>query len=565
MIQKFGMMTRFATLLAVLFVAFSCSKKLNPLPSSLFTASPSPLELVGTKVPVTVNGKFPEKWFHKNAIVNITPILKYAGGEAVGTTYTFQGEKVSGNNVVIPNSGGGVFVVKSTFDYVPAMNKSELYLRIEASIKGKKMVMPDVKVADGVNATVALATATASTPATAPDQFQRVVKEKYDANIKFLIQQAELRKSELTSTNLAAWKSLVESAVRDSKKDVNVEISAYASPDGGYELNEKLAGKREQNTKAHLSKDFAKRNIAPNIVANYTAQDWEGFQELVKASNIQDKDLILRVLSMYPDAETREREIKNISVVFKELAETILPQLRRSRLTAYVDVIGKTDEEMATLWASNKNELGLEELLYFATLPNANEQAIYAFAAEKYPNDARAWNNLANTYFRKGDVAKATQYYNKAAGLNGNDASVNANLGLLALNEGNLDKAQQYLGKAAGASTVNEALGLLYLQQGKYAKAVEAFGNAKTNNAAVANLLVKNYDKAQSILDAVPNKDANTAYIAAVVAARANNLAGVTKNLKEAVRLDAKMADRAKADLEFAKILAGAGVIPSGK
>ncbi len=209
MIQKFGMMTRFATLLAVLFVAFSCSKKLNPLPSSLFTASPSPLELVGTKVPVTVNGKFPEKWFHKNAIVNITPILKYAGGEAVGTTYTFQGEKVSGNNVVIPNSGGGAFVVKSTFDYVPAMNKSELYLRIEASIKGKKMVMPDVKVADGVNATVALATATASTPATAPDQFQRVVKEKYDANIKFLIQQAELRKSELTSTNLATWKSLV--------------------------------------------------------------------------------------------------------------------------------------------------------------------------------------------------------------------------------------------------------------------------------------------------------------------------------------------------------------------
>jgi tetratricopeptide (TPR) repeat protein len=553
--RKSNVFFRLAVTAFVLLAAVSCSKKLNPLTSDYFSVVPSPLELVGTQVPATVNGKFPEKWFNKNAVVTITPVLKYDGQEALGTSYTYQGEKVAGNGIVVPNKAGAPFTLKSSFNYVPAMRKSELYLRFDASIKGKKIALPDVKVADGVNATADLATALASTPALAPDAFQRVIKETHDANIHFLIQQAALRKSELSSADLAAWKKLVEDAINDEKRNVNVEVSAYASPDGGVKLNEGLAGNREKNTTQYLKKDFKKKSVNPEINAKYTAQDWDGFKQLLEASNIQDKELVLRVLSLYPDPETREREIKNISVVFKELAETILPQLRRSRLTANVEIIGKSDEELKSAWTADKSALSVEELLYLASLDNTDKKAVYAYVTEKYPSDYRGWNNLGNAYFQQGDVAKAAQAYNKAASLSSNAAATNANLGLLAINSGDLAKAQQYLGNASGANSLSETLGLLYLKQGDYAKAAQAFGDAKTNNAAVAQILVKNYSKAQQTLDAVPVKDANTSYLAAIVAARTNNASGVVANLKAATQKDASLAKKALIDLEFAKFL----------
>lgn len=560
--KKSSISIRLIALCAIIaLVTASCSKKLNPLSSDQFTVNPSPLELVGTQVPVAVDGRFPAKWFNKNAIVTITPVLKYANKEALGTPTTYQGEKVKGNNITVSHKNGSTFALKSTFDYLPEMRKSELYLRFEASIKGKKINLPDLKVADGIYSTAALATAQMSTPALAPDAFQRVITEKHNANIKFLIQQANLRKSELNSANVQEWLKLVEEANNDSKRNVNVEISAYASPDGGLELNEKLAEKREKNTNEYLQKDFRKRDINTEINARYTAQDWEGFQELVKASNIQDKDLVLRVLSMYTDPEVREREIKNISVVFKELAETILPELRRSRLTANVEVIGKSDNEMRTLWNSNKSELSLEELLYLANLSGSDKKAIYTYATEKFPTDARAWNNLGNVAFTAGDMNTATTLYNKAASLAPQSDEVNANLALLALKDNNLAKAQEYLGNAAKANTVGETLGLLYLKQGEYDKAVQAFGDAKTNNAAVAQILVKDYNKAQQTINAITNKNAQTAYIAAIIAARTNNVSGVTSNLRTAISQDASILEQAKQDLEFFRFLTNNNII----
>lgn len=559
--KKSSFSLQWIALIAIIaFTTVSCSKKLNPLSSEQFTVNPSPLELVGSEVPATVNGRFPAKWFNKNAIVTITPVLKYAGGETTGTPQTFQGEKVKGNNITVSQKEGSTFTLRSSFPYTPQMHKSELYLRFNVSIKGKSIALPDLKVADGVYSTAALATAEASTPALAPDAFQRVIKEKHDASIKFLIQQANLRKSELNAANLQQWLQLVEEANADAKRNVEVEISAYASPDGGYELNEKLAAKREQNTNEYLRKDFQKRDVQVPLSARYTAQDWEGFQELVAASNIQDKDLVLRVLSMYSDPAEREREIKNISIVFKELAETILPELRRSRLTANIDVIGKTDQEMALAWHNNKSVLSLEELLYFASVDNSKAKAVYTYATEKYPNDARAWNNLANVAFAEGDYTTASKLYSKAVALAPQDAAVNSNLALLALKEGDLNKAEQYLGKASQANTFGETLGLLYLKKGDYAKAVSAFGDAKTNNAAVAQLLAKDYNKALQTLNAVPNKDARTAYIAAVISARTNNASGVVTSLRAALAADSSLKEFAKNDLEFAKFLSNSQV-----
>lgn len=549
---------QFLSLVAfVAIIATSCGKKtMPPLANSLFTTNPSPLELVGTKVPVTINGRFPAKWFEKSTTVVVTPVLKYAGGETLGTPYTYQGEKVAGNGIVVPYEAGSAITMKSEFDYIPAMKKSELFLRFDFHRGGKQVVgFGDVKIADGVVATQALANAGTSAPAVAPDAFQRIIKEAYDADIMFLIQRAELRSSELNSTNLNAWKELVKEADSNERKKVDVEISAYASPDGGFKLNDQLAEKREKNTTNYLTKEFKKNSIDTEINAKYTAQDWDGFQKLVQASSLQDKDLVLRVLSMYPDPETREKEIKNISVVYSDLAETILPKLRRSRLLANVEIIGKTDEELKNVAVSgNLGDLSVEELLYAANLNGVSKEKVYTFVTQKFPNDYRGWNNLGAYYYKNGQNSRAVQAFNKAAEVSSRAAEANMNLALVSLAEGNTAKAEQLLGNAAGANTLGETMGLMYIQKGEYNRAVQSFGNTVSNNAALAQILTKNYSRAQQILDAVPTKDATTYYLAAIVAARTNSASGVAGNLKSAIQNGVSPAEIAK-DIEFAKFL----------
>ncbi len=549
---------QFLSLVAfVAIIATSCGKKtMPPLANSLFTTNPSPLELVGTKVPVTINGRFPAKWFEKSTTVVVTPVLKYAGGETLGTPYTYQGEKVAGNGIVVPYEAGSAITMKSEFDYIPAMKKSELFLRFDFHRGGKQVVgFGDVKIADGVVATQALANAGTSAPAVAPDAFQRIIKEAYDADIMFLIQRAELRSSELNSTNLNAWKELVKEADSNERKKVDVEISAYASPDGGFKLNDQLAEKREKNTTNYLTKEFKKNSIDTEINAKYTAQDWDGFQKLVQASSLQDKDLVLRVLSMYPDPETREKEIKNISVVYSDLAETILPKLRRSRLLANVEIIGKTDEELKNVAVSgNLGDLSVEELLYAANLNGVSKEKVYTFVTQKFPNDYRGWNNLGAYYYKNGQNSRAVQAFNKAAEVSSRAAEANMNLALVSLAEGNTAKAEQLLGNAAGANSLGETMGLMYIQKGEYNRAAQSFGNTISNNAALAQILTKNYSRAQQILDAVPTKDATTYYLAAIVAARTNSASGVAGNLKSAIQNGISPAEIAK-DIEFAKFL----------
>lgn len=547
---------QFLSLVAfVAIIATSCGKKtMPPLANSLFTTNPSPLELVGTKVPVTINGRFPAKWFEKSTTVVVTPVLKYTGGETLGTPYTYQGEKVAGNGIVVPYEAGSAITMKSEFDYIPAMKKSELFLRFDFYRGGKQVVgFGDVKIADGVVATQALANAGTSAPAFAPDAFQRIIKEAYDADIMFLIQRAELRSSELNSTNLNAWKELVKEADSNERKKVDVEISAYASPDGGFKLNDQLAEKREKNTTNYLTKEFKKNSIDAEINAKYTAQDWDGFQKLVQASSLQDKDLVLRVLSMYPDPETREKEIKNISVVYSDLAETILPKLRRSRLLANVEIIGKTDEELKNVAVSgNLGDLTVEELLYAANLNGVSKEKVYTFVTQKFPNDYRGWNNLGAYYYKNGQNSRAVQAFNKAAEVSSRAAEANMNLALVSLADGNTAKAEQLLGNAAGANSLGETMGLMYIQKGEYNRAVQSFGNTVSNNAALAQILTKNYSRAQQILDAVPTKDATTYYLAAIVAARTNSASGVAGNLKSAIQNGVSSAEIAK-DIEFAK------------
>lgn len=540
--------------LAVIMTLSSCSNKLKPLAEQYIKAEPQPLEAIGGKVPVTINATFPAKWFNKNAVVTVTPVLRYQGGEAWGTAYTYQGEKVKGNNQVIPQVAGANVTMKSAFTYKPEMKKSELYLTFDAKIKNKVVKLPDVKIGEGVIATSELADAATATAAIAADKFQRIIKEAHDANIMFLIHQANLRASETNSEAIKEWKELVKNADEAPNQNVAIEISAYASPDGGVKLNTGLAEHREGNTSKYLAKELKKMKVEVPVDARYTAQDWDGFKELVSKSNLQDKDLVLRVLSMYQDPETREKEIKNISAIYSDLAETILPQLRRSRLTANVEIIGKSDEEISSLAKSNPKELNIEEILYAATLTNndAEKMAIYTKASELYPNCYRTWNNIGMMAFKAGDLNKAEQMFNKSNSVK-NNPEANMNLGLIALTKGDQAKAQQLFGSASGVNELSEALGVLYLEQGEWAKAANSFGSVKTNNAALAQILVKDYSKASQTLNGVANPDATTSYLKAIVAARTNDANGVVSNLKAAIAKDKSTAKEAAIDLEFAK------------
>ena len=544
-------------LVALMVLVLSSCGKMGELTSDYFTTNPEVLEAVAGKVPVTINGKFPEKYMKKNATVEVTPVIRWNGGEAKGQPATFQGEKVQGNGQTISYKAGGNYTMKANFDYVPEMANSELYLDFKITKGSKTYTIPSVKIADGVIATSELPTAASANASYAEDAYQRIIKQAQEANIMFLIQQANLRNNQLNSAEMKEFHKKVAEVNADTKnfKLNNIEVSAYASPDGGLKLNTGLAEDREKNAEKYLNKQLKKAKIDANVDAKYTAQDWEGFQELVAKSNLQDKDLILRVLSMYQDPEQRENEIKNISSVYKTLADEILPQLRRARLTANYDIIGRSDEEINEAFDTDAKVLSVEELLYAATLTNdkARQEAIFTKTTQLFPNDFRAYNNLGEMAFAAGDMAKAESFFKQAAAKNANAPEVNANLGLVELVKNNVAAAETFLGKATGANAANEALGNLYIKQGQYQRAVNAFGDAKTNSAAQAQILAKDYNKAKATLEAIKDKDAMTDYLMAIVGARTNNESLVKNSIKSAIAKDASLAAKAANDREFAK------------
>ena len=437
------------------------------------------------------------------------------------------------------------------------MDKSELELAFTVNQGKKQYVLPRVKVATGVVATAAFASAKSVQPAIAPDGFQRIINEKYAADIMFLINRANIRAGQLKTDAMEELrKEILETSGNASRELKEININSYASPEGPEAWNTELAQDREKNTVNYMEGQLKKDKITEfgELTKNFTAEDWEGFQELVSKSNIQDKDLILSVLKMYKDPEQREREIRNLSNVFEQLAETILPKLRYSRITASIDVIGKSDAEIKALFKSNPKELTVEEILYCATLTdnNAEKMQVYDQAARIYPKDFRTWNNLGVTQYVAGDYDAAKANFQKALSLNPNCADAKMNLGLISIIDKNFAKANEYFGSAAGAEGLNDALGVYYLKMGDNAAAVRAFGNSRTNNAALAQILTKDYSKAKSTLAGINNPDATTFYLMAVLGARTNNEAMLLSNLRQAVRLDKAMAKRAAEDLEFA-------------
>ena len=555
----------YSLMMAGVVLLSSCNGKMNPFKADYFSTNPNPLEVVGEQVPATVSGNVPSKFFKKNAAVTITPVLVYAGQESMGAPVTYQGEKVRGNDPVVSYENGGQLTVPVSYAYQPDMLKSELYLAFNVKQGNKQYVLPRVKVADGVVATATMADAATVNPALAADKFQRIINEKYSADIRFLINQANLRQSELKSQAVADFNKNLNAANADSSRVIEeINISSYASPEGSLDLNTRLAENREKNTSAYLQNQLKKDKITEfgELTAQFTPEDWEGFQKLVGQSNIQDKDLILSVLSMYKDPEQREKEIRNFASVFEVLADEILPQLRYSRITASVNVIGKSDEEIARLAENNPSALTVDELLYAATLTNDNnrKKAIYQDVTRLYPNDYRGYNNIGMTQYINKDYEAALASFNQAAKRAPESSEVNMNRGLVSLLNKDYRAAANSLGSAAGLPEAGEAMGVYYLQQGDYPAAVKAFGSAKTNNAALAQILTKDYSTANRTLETVANPDATTYYLNAVLGARTNNADKVMTNLRKAIKLDDSLANKALNDLEFAKFNLGSAI-----
>ena len=544
----------FLSLIAAAVVLASCNKTL-PNPEQI-NVNPSPLEKVGSKVDAEITGTFPAKKFAKNGVLVVTPVLKYEGGEALSESVTYVGEKAKENGKAVNYKEGGKYSQKASFDYVPAMHKSELYLRFEAKVGKKVVEIPDLKIADGVISTAELAEAQDNKPAATPDKFQRVIQELTEADIKFLIQSANLRASETKSEAVKALQAAIKDADQAERKEINkIEVAGYASPDGGLDLNAKLAENRQKVAQNFLKKGLKKDKVNAEIESNITAEDWEGFQKAMENSNMQDKDLVLRVLSMYSDPEEREAQIKNLSAVYGTIAKEILPALRRSRLILTTDLIGKSDDEIRELAKNDPAQLSVEELLYAVTLTEdkAEKMALFQKAAELY-NDFRAWNGMGQLYFEAGNNPEAGRCYLKALEIEPNDPDVNFNAGVLFLAVPDLEKAEYHLGKAAGTKgDLDAALGTLYTQKGDYAAAKKAYGSKATNNAAVQQILDEDYAGARQTLDNVREPNATTAYLKAVVGARTNDRAAVLDNLKSAIAQDANLKARAAEDIEFAK------------
>ena len=546
---------------SVLVITSSCSSTMGQLTSANFEVTPNPMETQAGKVTVTINGKFPAKYMKKNVIVTITPELRGSNGYNLraeeGTS--FQGEKVRNNFQTISYEHGGNFTMRQSFDYADALHRSDLYMNIVAKQGKKETKQPLVKVASGIIATSELyqKALKSEQPCLAPDSFQRVTNQKMEAQVKFLVNQANLRKSELASNSVKDFVEMLRKINREheSLNLKNVEVLGYASPEGNFAVNDRLANQRQSVSEEFVKGQMKQARVSGDVTSHYTAEDWDGFQKLVAASNIQDKDVILRVLSMYQDPEQREQQIRNMSEGFRELADGILPELRRARMIINYETVGRSDEQLKQQYAADPTKLSLDELLYTATLYEnpAESEAIYKKAAEMFPNDYRAKNNVGVMEMIRGNELNALDNFQEAMD-KGKQPEAYANMAMMALQHGGLDTAEEYLSNATGAAGMNRVLGTLNIAKGNYSLAQQNLTGESSNMAALAQILNKDYSTATQTLARIKDGDALTDYLNALLLARTGQNDKASEFLRKAAFADPSLASFADRDIEMQNV-----------
>lgn len=520
---------------------------------------PEVLETHAGTVDLTIKGTFPENYFDKNTILEATPVLVYGGGETQFENVTLQGENVQANNEVISSSGGN-FSYNSSIPFDEAMRKSELMLRITATRKGTSVDFEPTKLADGVIATSTLVKKTAR-PILMPDNFKRIISDEKMADIHYRINRAFIRNEELKAEDIVAMEEYLETVKGSEDLEfVDMLVSAYASPDGPLDFNEELSGKRLESARKYIMREFEKAGIEDINKESFvntetTSEDWEGFKEKVENSNIENKDMILRVLSMYSDPEVREQEIRNMSAAFESLKDDILPELRRSKLIVNVNKIGRSDQEILEQINEDPTVLDLEELLYAATLTDDLEEKLkyYQIAAEQVPECLRAHNNVGYVHLMLGNVSEAKDAFEQAKALRNIDVVKN-NLGFVALKEGNIEEAEEYFTSMTSSTDESKfGLGTIAIINGEYDKAVNYFANEPSFNNALAHVLKEDLSKAKNMLDNMDEVCPAGSYLKAVIGARMDNKDYMLDGLRAAIESDSSWKEYATEDIEFAQ------------
>jgi tetratricopeptide (TPR) repeat protein len=552
-----------------------------------YTVTPSPLEMHGDSVAITVKGNIPEKAYGPKNTVVLMPTIKWNGGEKALKTITFDGEKVKeGTGVKVVRDKGYDFTITDKVAYEEGMSVSELGGKAVISKKSKSKDFPLPKLADGTIITSKLVMSDEK-PILGKDNFQKIVPVSKEADINFLMSQSEVRGAEWKAEDMKAMVDFLKNGIAKGFEFKGISVSSYASPDGEQNKNADLAADRGKSSEKALTSYFKKNKlnaviertdtmfsedpknpgkqvakVSKSDAANFysqtsTPEDWEGFQALMQASNVPDKDMILRILSTYSDLDKREEEIKNISKAYTEIAEDILPQLRKSKITLNANMMGKSDAVLTQMSAATPDSLTIEELLYAATLSNDinTKLGIFTNAARIYPNDWRGHNNMGYVYVLQNKMAEAEAAFTKAAGASANNPVVENNLGIISIKKGDRKAAE---GHYAAASTAGpEAsynMGAINIMNGKYSQAVSNYGSENTFNAALAKVLSGDNNGSMSTLEA--SKDNTTGmgyYLKAIISARKNDASATVNNLKSAFDKDASLKAKAAMDREFLK------------
>jgi hypothetical protein len=570
--KKFNLkaLVSFAVVILLLSSCASIKKMKKNADLIKWNVTPEVLETHAGQVKVAVDGQIPEKYFAKKATLVITPVVKYEGGEVAYPEIKLQGEKVTANNLKIVYKKGGNFSVKGAIPYAAAMKMSQLQIKCIASQGAKSLDFEPIKIADGVIATSELVNKvgepvigiqreknTTGKYNPAIDPFQRIVPDELMTDLHYMINKSDIRKEEANAQGITDFKNYTNDALKnDRKKLKSLEISAYASPDGKLDFNTKLSEKREGSATEYLNKELKDQQLTAEIKSKYTAEDWAGFQKLMESSTIQDKELILRVLSMYSDPEVREKEIRNLSEAFTAVADQILPKLRRANFLANIDLIGKTDAELVSFAENSPEKLNQAELLQAAILTddNAKKVQFYKSFTNQFPDDWRGFNNLGMAQVWTGDMESAGNNFEKADKLNQGNPIIQNNMGVAALYSGNTNKAMEYFAAAKGlGKEVEYNMGIVGILRAEYDKAVKSFGDSNTPNAGLAKILAGDNNGALKTLEACDQNCPMANYLKAVIGARTGKENLLLESLAKSCEKDAKMKAAAKTDLEFAK------------
>jgi tetratricopeptide (TPR) repeat protein/outer membrane protein OmpA-like peptidoglycan-associated protein len=548
-----------------------------------YTVTPNPLEYHNDSVALNITAQYPEKYFDKRTSLTITPVIRHETGEAEYRSYTAIGESVEGAGHKVNYSGGGSVSYSDKVAYTPGMRWSEVELRAMGTRKNKTLDFGAIKVADAT-ITTPLLVRPEDLPIAGKDEFQRITQEPFQGRIYYPIQQSNIstgfRHTGSDINNNEETKQ-INDFLRKVRNDTSytvtgVSIAAYASPDGPYELNERLSRERANTSQRWVSSAVTQHRRtpargatavagrpSPTDTAFYqktnTPEDWEGFRELINQSQMENRDMIIRVLEMHEDVSRREEELKNMAATYDELRDRVLPKLRRSRITINAERVGRSDEQITDMARTQPDSLSANELMYAATLTEdtARQIEIYRASIRRYPEDWRGYNNLARIYISQENYTEARSNLEQADQRSPNNPVIQNNLGVTARRTGDIRQAELHFISAEGAGPeVNLNRGVVAILRGNYDGAVRMFGDDKSFNAALAQLLAGDSQKALSTLEASPaNNTAHGAYLKAVIGARMNNQDMVVTNLSTAVSRDPSLKDFAKKDMEFLKFM----------